>query len=404
MDEPLITYEQALQILAEHSSSFTIETRPLKSCMGAYLAEDLFADRDFPPYDRVTMDGLAIAYKAFENGQRSFQIEAIAPAGTAQKELQDPCHAIEVMTGAILPQKTDTVIRYEDVVIKDQVATLQIDTLRFNQNIHFKGIDIRENAQVVKKGKRLSSAEINIAAAIGKASLKVRKMPRTIIISTGDELVSITEAPKPHQIRRSNVYGIQHSLQEWGIRADLAHVPDDPKIMHAKISGFLKKYEVLVFTGGVSKGKFDYLPDVLEALKIKKNIHKIHQRPGKPFWFGTSTDHHKIFALPGNPVSSFVCVYIYFRYWLQASLGLNETPFYVTLGEDVHFTPDLTYFLEAKLENGNDGTFTALPKQGHGSGDFVNLVQTDGFLILPQNENTFRKGEIYPFISYRYTL
>jgi molybdopterin molybdotransferase len=401
MDDSMITYQEALHILAEHRSEFPIESRPLESCTGAYLAEDLLADRDFPPFDRVTMDGIAIAYRAFENKQRAFRIEATAPAGTPQKILQDPLQAIEVMTGAILPHNTDTVIRYEDVFIKDGVATIAVDSIHFKQNIHFKGIDVSKNTPIVKKGGRLSSAEINIAAAIGKAALKVRKMPKTVIISTGDELIDIAETPKPHQIRRSNIYGIKNSLQEWGMTADLAHLPDDRKIMYSKISGLLQNYEVLVFTGGVSKGKFDFLPDVLDELHIRKNIHKVQQRPGKPFWFGSSTSHHKIFALPGNPVSSFVCIYVYLRYWLQTSLGLKETPLYVKLGEEVNFPADLTYFLEARLTNGEDGTLTAFPELGHGSGDFVNLVQTDGFLILPQDRNIFKKGETYPFISYR---
>ena len=378
-----------------------MEIRNLENCIGAYLAEDLIADRDFPPFDRVTMDGIAIAYDTFKNGKREFKIEATAAAGTPQKTLQDPLNCIEVMTGAIMPYKVDTVIRYEDLDIVDGKATILLGKLQHKQNVHFEGIDISEGMTIVPKGNRLSSAEINIAAAVGKASLKVKKMPKVVIFSTGDELVPVHETPKLHQIRRSNIHGIQSTLKEWGISADLQHLPDDKDKMEKIISSLLESYDLFIFTGGVSKGKFDYLPDVLESLNITKHFHKIQQRPGKPFWFGTNSAGKKIFALPGNPVSSFVCVYIYLQFWLKKSLGVTETQLYVKLKTDVQFMPNLVYFLEATLESKMDGTLVANPIKGNGSGDFANLVKTDGFLVLPQNKSEFKKGEVYPFVSYR---
>jgi len=401
MENTFITYEKALSILEQHKGVFPIEIRNLENCIGAYLAEDLIADRDFPPFDRVTMDGVAIAYDTFKNGKREFKIEATAAAGTSQKTLQDPLNCIEVMTGAIMPYKVDTVIRYEDLEIMDGKATILLGKLQHKQNVHFEGVDISEGTIIMPKGNRLSSAEINIAAAVGKASLKVKKMPKAVIFSTGDELVPVHETPKLHQIRRSNIHGIQSTLKEWGISADLQHLPDDKDKMEKIISSLLESYDLFIFTGGVSKGKFDYLPDVLESLNITKHFHKIQQRPGKPFWFGTNSAGKKIFALPGNPVSSFVCVYVYLQFWLKKSLGVTETQLYVKLKTDVRFNPKLVYFLEAKLESKMDGTLVANPIKGNGSGDFANLVKTDGFLVLPQNKSEFKKGEVYPFVSYR---
>ncbi|MGB5820583.1 MAG: molybdopterin molybdotransferase MoeA [Saonia sp.] len=401
MENTFIPFETALSILETHKDHFPIETRSLQDSVGAYLAEDLIADRDFPPFDRVTMDGICISYRAFELGQREFTIEATAPAGSPQQSLQNPLNCIEVMTGAIMPMQADTVIRYEDLTLNHGKATIHLNRLRYQQNIHFKGIDIAKGTRIVKKGHQLSSAEINIAAAVGKASLQVRRMPKTVILSSGDELVTVEETPELHQIRRSNVYGIRNTLNEWGLTADLKHLPDDKVKMHAIISELLKDYELLVFTGGVSKGKFDFLPDVLESLQVKKHFHKIQQRPGKPFWFGASSDDKKIFALPGNPVSAFVCVYIYLRFWLKKSLGITDNPLYVSLTKDVDFAPDLVYFLEAVLESNPNGILLATPIKGNGSGDYANLVKTDGFLVLPQNKSNFRKGEVYPFVPYR---
>ncbi len=400
-ENTLITYDQALTILRQYKGVFSSVSKPLEACTGAYLAEDLFADRAFPPFDRVTMDGIAIAFDTFENGKRVFLVEDIAPAGMAQKTLKDTQNCIEVMTGAIMPNGVDTVIRYEDIEIENGWATIHLDTLNFKQNVHFKGIDIAKDARIVQKGKQLSSAEINIAAAIGKDTLKVVQFPKAVIISTGDELVPVSETPELHQIRRSNIYGIKNTLQEWGMVSDLEHLPDDKAQMLKIIGRLLENYELLIFTGGVSKGKFDYLPEVLEELNVKKHFHKIQQRPGKPFWFGTTDAGNKIFALPGNPVSSFVCVYLYLHYWLKQSMGLEMEMLTVKLGTNITFNPDLIYFLEAKLESQKDGSLMAMPELGNGSGDFANLVKTDGFLILPQNKSQFFANEVYPFVPYR---
>ena len=401
MENTFIPYEKALSILEEHKGNFTTESRNIEECVGAYLAEDLVADRDFPPFDRVTMDGIAIFYKTFETGKRTFAIEATAAAGTPQLTLLDAQNCIEVMTGAIMPNGVDTVIRYEDLELTESSAKINSDTLKHKQNVHFKGIDIEKGTVIVKQGKRLSSAEINIAAAVGKASLIIRKMPRVVIFSTGDELVPVHKTPDLHQIRRSNIYGIQATLKEWGIAADLEHLADDKEEMLATISSVLNTYDLLIFTGGVSKGKFDYLPDVLEELQVTKHFHKIQQRPGKPFWFGSNSNGKKIFALPGNPVSSFVCVYMYLHFWIQKSLGLTQETLYVQLKNDVEFKPDLVYFLEATLESTPEGKLVANAINGNGSGDFANLVKTDGFLVLPQNKSQFIANEVYPFVSYR---
>lgn len=401
MDTTFVTFEQALAILEAHAVEFPVEVRDLEDCIGQYLAEDLIADRDFPPFDRVTMDGIALRHEIFSSGVRHFKIEGIAPAGSPRQSLQDPRHCMEVMTGAIVPENTDTVIRYEDLEIRDHSARVLIDSIKPRQNIHFQGIDLPKGTVIVPRGRQLSSAEINIAAAVGKAALQVRKLPRAVIVSTGDELVEIGQIPELHQIRRSNIYGIQSTLKTWGMRSDLLHLPDDRDAMEREISALLASYDLLIFTGGVSKGKFDYLPDVLDSLEVRKHFHKIQQRPGKPFWFGTSQKGNVIFALPGNPVSSFVCVYVYLKFWLEKCLGIETPSLYVRLAKEVRFEPNLTYFLEARLESTPDGVLQADPVIGNGSGDFANLVQTDGFLILPQNKNIFKKGETYLFVPYR---
>lgn len=401
MSNTFITYQQAVDILDQHKASFPVAKVPIADCDGLVLAEDLIADRDFPPYHRVTMDGIAIRHRTFDDGMDTFPIQEVAPAGSPQKTLLDVNNCIEVMTGAILPSKTDTVIRYEDLNIQDGQAQITIETITKRQNIHFKGIDIAQGTVVKKEGQRISSAEVNVAAATGMDTIAVREMPSVVIVSTGDELVDVNETPADYQIRRASGYGIRNTLKEWGIQATLKHLPDNEAEMEEHLTQLLNDFDVLVITGGVSKGKYDFLPGVLTRLGVVKHFHKIQQRPGKPLWFGTRNDDTYVFGLPGNPVSSFVCLYVYVRYWLMQSLHIEDTPLYVTLAEDVTFKPDLIYFTEAKLHCDTSGTLWAEPIFGNGSGDFVNLVYTDGFLILPQEKQHFKKGEVYPFLPYR---
>ncbi|NER18753.1 molybdopterin molybdotransferase MoeA [Spongiivirga citrea] len=401
MERSFISYTEALDVIADHQKSFAVITVPIVDVGGHFLAEDLIADRDFPPYNRVAMDGIAINHSSFARGVRSFPIEKTVGAGAPQVALEDVNNCIEIMTGGILPKNVDTVIRYEDLTIENGTAAINLEEVTRRKNIHFKGMDIAQGTIIKKAGGRLSSAEINVAASIGKHELKVYKMPKAAIISTGDELVDVHETPLAHQIRRSNVYGIKNTLQEWGINSDLKHIPDDKNEMEVIIDNLLKDYDFLVITGGVSKGKYDYLPDVLKNLGVVKQFHKIKQKPGKPFWFGVSNEGKPVFALPGNPVSSFVCTYIYIRHWLRSSLKMDTNFTYVTLAEDILFKPELTFFIESKIKNLDNGTIVATAVFGNGSGDFINLVNTDGFLILPPEKEVFKKGEVYPFVYYR---
>jgi molybdopterin molybdotransferase len=219
------------------------------------------------------------------------------------------------------------------------------------------------------------------------------------VIATGDELVDVDKKPLPHQIRKSNSHALAAALHQLGCQADLFHLVDDPKILEEKVGMILNKYELIILSGGVSKGKFDFVPQVLASLGVQKLFHQVNQRPGKPMWFGRS-EKNIVFALPGNPVSTFMCFYRYVKPWLMKSLGSEERPQLAVLAEDFTFTPDLTYFLQVKIQNEN-GKLMAYPIAGGGSGDFANLKEVDGFLELPLERSTFQAGESFPLILFR---
>jgi molybdopterin molybdotransferase len=153
---------------------------------------------------------------------------------------------------------------------------------------------------------------------------------------------------------------------------------------------------VILLSGGISMGKFDYIPQALETLRVDKLFHKVAQRPGKPFWFGRHAEGALVFAFPGNPVATFMCLHRYFLLWLDATLGLKpEPPVYAVLGADFNFVPPLQYFLQVRLNSNKQGQLIATPIEGNGSGDFANLADTDAFMELPLEQNECKKGEVY---------
>jgi len=409
----MITSKQALEIILNRTLNFGTEEIPFLESLGRILKEDIFADRDFPPFNRVSMDGIAVSYDTFTKGIRVFGIENIQAAGSAQLALKDPVNCIEVMTGAVLPKNVDAVIPYELISIKNGKATVELDDIKQLQNVHLQGADRTNNERLLKKNTVISPAEIGVFATIGKSLVKVAKQPKVMIVSTGDELVEVSETPLTHQIRRSNSYNLVSLLQDLKIDADTAHITDDKTLLKQKIEQFLTIYDVLLFSGAVSKGKYDYLPEVLDELGVKKLLHRVKQRPGKPFWFGhlvpfgmseqgeKSANNTVVFAFPGNPVSTFVGCVKYFYPWFKKSQDIEyENRQKAVLSEDYFFKPELTYFLQVKLENYN-GMLYATPVTGNGSGDLANLAEADGFLELPDHKNEFKKGEVFPLITYR---
>lgn len=396
----MISVTEAEHIIQQERRDYGTEPIALEKAVGRTLAENILADRDFPPYDRVTMDGIAIRYDDFANGQRSFTVKATQAAGDTPTEINKD-ESVEIMTGASLPDTADTIIRYEDVAIKDGIATINIDTIKQGQNIHYKGTDKKEKELLASSGQLITPALINTAASVGKATLLVKKLPRVVVISTGEELVPVDAEPSPIQVRRSNSYAVAAVLEQYKIIPEMLHLQDDEAMMTDVLQKCLQEYDVLILSGGVSMGKYDHLPTVLEKLNVEKKFHKVRQRPGKPFWFGVAPQGQLIFAFPGNPVSTFMCMYRYCMPWLQVSLGMKQAkPVYAVLAEDYSFQPQLQYFLQVKISSSEDGRLMATPYEGHGSGDFVNLLYTDAFMELPEQGVNFKKGEahrIWPF-------
>jgi molybdopterin molybdotransferase len=395
----MISVAEAESIIFEKLYQATISDVDIHESVGLVLASNITADRDLPPFTRVTMDGIAINFATFKNGGREFAIEGVQAAGEPARTLSSPSHCIEVMTGAMLPQGTDTIVRYEDISIKDGRATIQTDEVAFHQNLHHQGQDARRESILLTPGIRLSAAEVAVLASVGIEKVSVYGLPVVAIVSTGNELVDIAAVPHPWQIRKSNGSALLAALRQLQIDAKLFHLPDNEQQLEKELESILHDHPVVMMSGGVSKGKFDFVPGVLAKLGIEKKFHQVSQRPGKPFWFGRS-DRHTVFALPGNPVSTYMCFYRYIKPWLERSLHQTPLDSFAILSEDLKFKPPLTCFLQVKITN-EKGRLVAMPDAGGGSGDFANLKDVDGFLELPLKGTEFKRGEVFRYFPFR---
>lgn len=392
----MITVEQAEKLILENTLDLGAEIILFEEAAGRVLAENIKADRDLPPFNRVTVDGIAVKFAAIEKGISVFKIKATQAAGAAPIEVNELDECIEIMTGAALPASVDTVIRYEDVHIADSVAMLQPAEIKTGQNLHKKGADRKQGDVILTPGEIITPAAISLMASVGEYEVRVKRKPRVVIISSGDELVDVAATPSPYQIRRSNSYMVKAMLAQHGLDAATLHIPDEPETIKDILQQCLHNYDVMLLSGGISMGKFDYIPQVLNELKVEQIFHKVLQRPGKPFWFGRQTDGSIVFAFPGNPVATFMCTQRYFIPWLYASLGATPKPArYAVLAANFRFKPQLQYFLQVKLSSAPDGRLMATPLEGNGSGDFANLADTDAFMELPLEKDEFRMGEVY---------
>jgi molybdopterin molybdotransferase len=393
----VLTPADADLLIGQNLQCLPIESLPLGQCAGAVLRENIYAERDQPPFDRVAMDGVALAS---HSPASSLRIQATHAAGDAPLTLAGRGACIEVMTGAVLPAGCDCVVPVEEYTAAGGAVTFAPGTrMEAGRNVHRRGSDTRQGTLLVAAGVRLRAPEIAIAASAGMARIRVSSQPMLAVISTGNELVEPGEPVLAHQIRRSNVYAIVSALREHGFqRVADEHLRDDAAEMRERLHFHLETHDVLVLSGGVSAGRFDLVPAVLQELGVREVFHHVAQRPGRPLWFGVAPSGAAVFGLPGNPVSSLVCYTRYVLPGLLGSLGHSGRPAErIALGAAVKIGAPLTHFMPVRLEQDDWGRPWAQPAPTNGSGDFTALAGTDGFVELPPGPNTYPKGHVTRF-------
>ena len=390
----MLTTAQALEAIFAAMPELPAESVSLQDSPGRVLRQTVVSERDQPPFDRVMMDGIAIAYDTFANGETSFPLQATQAAGDPVLSLE-PGAAIEIMTGASLPENADCIVPVERITVADGAATLEDGyEPAHRQFIHAQASDHAAGTPLLQPGKRIAPADIAVIASAGLASVDVTRSAVTRVISTGNELVAPGDDIAPHQIRMSNGPALVALLARHG-HTDCAHehIADDPAALRERIGAHLDEADALVLSGGVSMGKADYVPEVLAKLGVTVSFHRISQRPGKPMWFGTGPRGQAVFALPGNPVSALVCCRQYVIPALEkAACVAPGAPEFASLANDVTFEPDLTCFQPVRLVSNSAGQVLAMSVRTNTSGDFTALSGTDGYVELAKEQSHFPGG------------
>jgi molybdopterin molybdotransferase len=397
--DSLPTPAEAAARIAARLPTLPVESRPLAALAGAVLAQDVHAERDQPPFDRVTMDGVALACSSYRSGARRLRIAGIQAAGRPALELPAGDTCLEVMTGAILPFGCDCVVPVERIKVGDGWVELP-DALEIEprMNVHTQGLDCRAGDRLLGPGTRLGPPELAVLASAGLSHARVHAEPRMMVVTTGDELIEPGHTIEPWQVRRSNAHALRAALAARGFsRTGQDHLPDRPDTMRERLAQHLDTHDVLVLTGGVSMGRYDHVPAVLRELGVAEVLHRVAQRPGKPLWFGVSDRGQVVYGLPGNPVSALVCLVRYVVPGLHAACGATPSaPEQIRLGAEFQVRPPLTFFLPVRLETEPVSGTVARPCPTRGSGDFVSLLGTHGFVELPPGPAVYPMGHVAP--------
>jgi molybdopterin molybdotransferase len=393
MDE-LITVQQAIRILDGTPVTPRVERLALSKAIGQRLAEDIHSDRDYPPFDKAVMDGFAVR-SADTGSPTSLRIVETIPAGTTGRRELGVGEAAAIMTGAPLPAGADAVVPVEDTSRQGDRVVLNT-AARSGFAIARRGSDIEAGRIVLPRGIRLGPAQAAVAGSVGASIVSVYARPRVAVLSTGDELIEIDQAPREAQIRNSNSVMMVALLTQLGCEVqNLGIVRDDPALIREALTRGLES-DALFVTGGMSMGERDYVPGLLREMGLALAITKLRIKPGKPFVFAARHNPPTtkyVFGLPGNPVSAFVCmVRLAGRILSRLAGGPADPPIYqFTLTEPLPQNGSREFYQPA-IQNGS----TVTPLSWKGSADIYTLARANALIIRPENAPPAVSGDSVP--------
>ncbi len=385
----IISFEKAHEIVMNSSFSTGNEKISFTGSLNRILAAEVVSDMDMPPFNKASVDGFACKRSDLE-GELSI-IETI-PAGRWPEKTIGKNQCSRIMTGAAVPEGADCVIMVE------YTKVLASGKLRFTgsatkENIAYRGEDIRKGDVVLKAGKQITPQDIAVMATVGHTSVTVSRMPDIAVISSGDELVEPDEIPDISQIRNCNSYQLIAQTERAGARGKYYGIAkDDEEETYSVITKAISENDVVLITGGVSMGDFDFVPSVLEKAGVKILFTRVAVQPGKPTTFGI---HPKavVFGLPGNPVSSFVQFEFLVRPLIYKMMGSTWQPLTISLPMKERFSRKSSDRMGLIPVSITDTGFAA-PVEFHGSAHISALPGADGIIAIPQGESIIEKGEI----------
>ncbi len=401
----MITVTEALRIIVESASPLGTQIIPTENAISFVSANNIVADRPLPPFNRVAMDGFAVKSSDFTAKEVTLKLKGQIQTGVYSELVVESGEAVNIMTGAPCPAGADAVVMVENSKVSGDRVTLYEEKMQPGLNVASMGEDKAKGDLLIEAGKPLSTSDIAVAASVGYADLEVFKKPRVKIISTGTEIVPPSQQPKPHQIRDCNSYTLRTMCNQHHLENRFIGIGEDDETVLEKLIQEGLDSEILLLSGGVSMGNFDYIPNLLLKNGVTNIFHNIKVKPGKPVWFGRTDSGTFVFGLPGNPVSVQTCFRIFVEPLIKKLSGYNQ-PHHIflklPLSQEVKSKTPREHFMPGKLKI--SATSTAVePVYISGSGDFSNFTQSQGLFIMPAEKAKLQTGDIVDFLPWSET-
>lgn len=395
----MITIEEALRIIDEEGKVIGTERVELTDALNKVLAEDIYSKDTLPPFNKSAMDGYAIKFRDTECCQCGNEIElyvkALVRAGDYYEGTLNSKEAIKIMTGAPVPNGSDAVIQIEKVKENGNKVIIS-DYIKENTNIIKMGEEIKSGELALEKGKIIRPTEIGFLASLGYSKVVIQKSPKVALITTGDELLDITASLEKGKIRNSNEYSLMALCKNSQVDfISLGVVCDDKEALKKKILKGLKEADIVITSGGVSAGDFDFVENVLEEIGAKINFTAVAIKPGKPVTFAT-IDNKLFFGLPGNPLSVITTFEEFVKPAIKKMKGYKEVyeeKMLVTAGNDFKAKKDRRKFIYVNIIN-EGGKYYAYDLGSQCSNHLMTMSKANGIIIMPEGVNKITKGEV----------
>ncbi len=392
----MTTHQSAIEVLKNKSKHRKTEILPLAKCLHLVSADEVFAPINVPSFDNAAMDGYVFRFEDFLN-ELNLQIINEIQAGTDALLPLKKGEAARIFTGAPIPENGDTVIPQEDVLVENGMLKFQ-KKVNKNANVRQKGTQTQKGTLILKKNTKITAEYIGFLATFGIAELEVFAPPKIGIITTGKELVKAGNSLENYQIYDSNSVFLTAAFEEIGLKLSFSIWVDDNKNeLKNAIQENVEKVDVLIFTGGISVGDYDFLKPVLDDLDVQESFYRVKQKPGKPLFFGT-LNNTEIFALPGNPSAVVMCFHVYLKPFIKEKMGIEsftKKEFGILMNEYIKKS-GLTHFVKAFVENNK---VEILNNQLSYQMDAY--TKANAFAILTENQEYFQIGDKVEVIKFR---